>query len=171
VQEGLHWADCHSMDIRLKEHKQHIRLEHLDKLGRGWTQLSTTDTAFNSTILPSLPGKPDIWPALSGRLLKLNSTLTISTERVAFVTVNHGVSYQLPKNFWYVTWFHILKPVCKQPHPLPPPPKFGISFCSLAIYKPMPLPAITTPLCILNLVFHTNVSILTQHFFAVCVGC
>jgi hypothetical protein len=33
--------------------------------------------------------------------------------------------------------------------------------------KPKPLPASPTPLCILNLVFHSNASIL----FAVCVGC
>jgi hypothetical protein len=38
------------------------------------------------------------------------------------------------------------------------PLKLGILFCSLNIYKPMPLPTITTPLCILSLVSHTNAS-------------
>jgi hypothetical protein len=67
--------------------------------------------------------------------------------------------------------FHILKPICKQPHPISALPKLGISLYSLAIYKPMPLPATHTPLCILNLVFHTNASILTQYFLTVCGGC
>jgi hypothetical protein len=31
----------------------------------------------------------------------------------------------------------------------------------LAIYRPTPLPATPTPLCILNLAFHTNAFILT----------
>jgi hypothetical protein len=58
------------------------------------------------------------------------------------------------------TRFRILKPICKQPHPLPLPPKLGISLYSLASYKPKQLPTTHTPLFILNLVFHTNASIL-----------
>jgi hypothetical protein len=42
-----------SMDTRLKEHQQHIRLEHPDKS-------AMADTAFNLIILSFLPLKPDI---------------------------------------------------------------------------------------------------------------
>jgi hypothetical protein len=56
----------------------------------------TRDTAFNSTNLASSPQKPDIWTALSGRPLRLNSTLTVSTERVAFVSANHGSLLSAP---------------------------------------------------------------------------
>jgi hypothetical protein len=52
--------------------------------------LSNRDTALSSTILPSSPQKPDIWTAFLERPLKLNTTLTISSERVAFVAVGHG---------------------------------------------------------------------------------
>jgi hypothetical protein len=38
----------------------------------------------------------------------------------------------------------------------PFPPKLGISLCSLANYKPTPLPATNTPLCIHNLIFRTS---------------
>jgi hypothetical protein len=66
-------------------------------------------------------------------------------------------------------WFRILKHVYKQPQPQPQahsalPLKLGISLCILVIYKPTPLHAIATPLCIPNLVFHTNVSFLTLLF-------
>jgi hypothetical protein len=47
------------------------------------------------------------------------------------------------------TWFRIHS-VYKQINPTFLP-KLGTLLCSLAIYKPTPLPAIPTPLCILNL--------------------
>jgi hypothetical protein len=58
--------------------------------------VSTTDTAFNSTVLPFSPQKLDIWTALSGRPLRLNWTLTISTEMEALVSVNHGSLLSAP---------------------------------------------------------------------------
>jgi hypothetical protein len=72
-----------SVNIRLKEHQQHIRLEHLDKSAIAEHSINQGHCIqfHSSTILTT---------ALSGRPLKLNSTITISTERVAFVSVNHG---------------------------------------------------------------------------------
>jgi hypothetical protein len=140
-----------SVDMRLKQHQRHIRLEHPDKsavaehsIYQGQTNKkktnsvahsqranytdwataicrwnlvqtfvdrgvshgqrggsptvvkSTRDTAFDSTIHLSSPRKPDIWTALSGRPLRLNSTLTTSTDRVVFVSVNHGSLLSAP---------------------------------------------------------------------------
>jgi hypothetical protein len=84
---------------------------------------------------------------------------------VVFVSVMKA-SDRLPKNFLDMTQVHlatrfrILKRVCKQPHTPTPSPKLGIALCSLAIYKPTPIPATSAPLCILNLAFHTKASIL-----------
>jgi hypothetical protein len=41
-------------------------------------------------MLASSTRKPDIWIALLRTPLRLNSTLTISTDRVAFVSVKYG---------------------------------------------------------------------------------
>jgi hypothetical protein len=87
-------------------------------------------------------------------------------ERVASVSVNHGSLLSVPQNFRDMTQVHFamrcrtLKHVYKQPTPTPPP-KLGISLCSLAIYRHMTLSALPTPLCILYLVFHTNAAFLT----------
>jgi hypothetical protein len=57
-------------------------------------------------------------------------------------------SYRLPKNFrdmtqgHLATRFRILKRICKQARPHPFLRSYGISLCSLAIYKSTPLPAI-----------------------------
>jgi hypothetical protein len=86
----------------------------------------TRDTAFNSIFLPSSPWKP----ALLRRPLRLNSTHITSAEKVAFVSVNHGSSYRIPKNFRDMTQAHLVmwSPIpnpcyvdCKQP--LSPSPK------------------------------------------------
>jgi hypothetical protein len=57
---------------------------------------------------------------------------------------------------WQDTWQHGSAFLACLPTNPPLPPKLEILLCSLAIYKPIPLPATPTPLCILNLVFHTN---------------
>jgi hypothetical protein len=61
-----------------------------------WEVVLTRDTAINSTMLPSSPRKPDIWTTLSERPLRLNSAPTISTERVAPVSVNLGSLLSAP---------------------------------------------------------------------------
>jgi hypothetical protein len=78
-----------SMDIRLKEHQRHIRLQHPDKS-------VVAEHSINPTILQSSPQKPDIWTTLSERPLRLNSTPTISTERVVSVSVNLGSLLSAP---------------------------------------------------------------------------
>jgi hypothetical protein len=80
----------------VKEHQQHIWLEHSDKPAIA-DILSTTDTAFNSTIFPFWPRKTDIWTAFLGRPLRLNSTLTVTTEVVATVSVDHGRLLSAPQ--------------------------------------------------------------------------
>jgi hypothetical protein len=59
------------VDMRLKEHQQHIRLEHPDKSAVAW------DTAFIFTIPPSSPVRLNTWIALLGRPLRLSSIPTI----------------------------------------------------------------------------------------------
>jgi hypothetical protein len=78
-----------SVDIKLKEHQWHIKLEHPDKSAVAEHSINHGHR-INFTILPSSPQKPDILTALSGRPLRFNSTPTKSTERVASVSVNHG---------------------------------------------------------------------------------
>jgi hypothetical protein len=62
-----------SVDIGLKEHRQHMQLEHPDKSAVAEHSIDQEHT-FNSTMLPSSPRKPDIWTALLRRPLRLNST-------------------------------------------------------------------------------------------------
>jgi hypothetical protein len=52
--------------------------------------------------------------------------------------------------------------LCKQPQPCTPSTEV-MEFCFVVwpFNKPTPLPTNLTPLCILNLVFHTNAPILT----------
>jgi hypothetical protein len=69
----------------------HMRLSSLLRLVKDHVGLRTPGLYR----IPS-PRKPDIWTALSGRPLRLNSTLTISTERVASVSVNHGSLLSAP---------------------------------------------------------------------------
>jgi hypothetical protein len=84
-----------SMDIRIKGHQWHIQLEHLNKSAVAEHSIDHGHCIQFHSFLFS-PRKPDIWTALLGRPLKLNSTLTISTERVAFVSVNHGSLLSAP---------------------------------------------------------------------------
>jgi hypothetical protein len=59
-------------------------------------------------------------------------------------------------------WSHIVNPCfVNNPIPTPPTEAAGSHFVVWPFNKPTPLPAIPTPLRILNLVFHTNDSILT----------
>jgi hypothetical protein len=58
--------------------------------GRKLNTVSSTDPAFNYTIHPSSSRKPVKWTTLLEKALRLNSTLTISAERVALSSVNHG---------------------------------------------------------------------------------
>jgi hypothetical protein len=74
-----------------------------------------------------------------------------------------GASYRLLKTFgtWLrYTWRRgspFLSVFTNNPTP---PAKLGISLCGLAIYEPTALAAIPSHLCILYLVFHTNISFL-----------
>jgi hypothetical protein len=95
-----HYSQCRSTHFSLYASTKVLkgpeyRIYMLDTLVQLNTA-STTDTTFNSTILPSSPRKPDIWTALLGRSLRLNFTLTISTGRVAFVSVNHASPLSAP---------------------------------------------------------------------------
>jgi hypothetical protein len=58
-----------SVDNKLKEHQQHIQLEHPDK----WA--IARDTAINPTMPPSSPQKTRYTDQLLRRPLRLNSTL------------------------------------------------------------------------------------------------
>jgi hypothetical protein len=96
----------HSVDIRLKEHQWHIRLEYLDKLtvaDHKWhirleylDKLTVADHSidhrhciqFHSSS--NLTMKTKYMDCIVRRPSRLKSTLTISTERVASVSVNHG---------------------------------------------------------------------------------
>jgi hypothetical protein len=82
-----------SVDIRLKEHQRHMRLQHPYKSAAAEHSI---DTASNSTILPSSLRKLGIWTAMSGRPLRLNFTPTIPTERGASVSAKHGSLLSAP---------------------------------------------------------------------------
>jgi hypothetical protein len=85
----------HSVDIRLKEHQQQIWLEHPDKSAIAQYSIDQRH-CIQFTVLPSSPRKPAMRTALLGRPLRLNSTHTISMERVASVSVNHGSFLSAP---------------------------------------------------------------------------
>jgi hypothetical protein len=78
-----------SVDIRVKENQRHIRLEHPDKSAVAEHSIDHghCNTFHNTSILTT---KSDICKAWLGRPLRLKSTLIISTEKVAFVSVNNG---------------------------------------------------------------------------------
>jgi hypothetical protein len=84
-----------SVDIGLKEHQRHIRLEHPDKSAVAEHSIDQGHRIqfHNASILATTT---DIWTALSGRPLRLNSTPTISTEMVASVSVNLGSLLSVP---------------------------------------------------------------------------
>jgi hypothetical protein len=84
-----------SLDIRLKEHQRHIRLEHSVKSAIPEHSIDQGHCiqVHNSYILAM---KPDIWTTLSGRPLRLNSISTISTERVASVSEHLGSLLSAP---------------------------------------------------------------------------
>jgi hypothetical protein len=85
-----------SVDIRLIEHQWHIRLEHLDKSATAEDSIDLRHRIqiHNSSILAK---NTRLWTTLLERPLRLNSTLTVSTERVAFVLVNHESLLSAPQ--------------------------------------------------------------------------
>jgi hypothetical protein len=78
-----------SVDIRLKEHQPHIRLDHPDKSAVAEQSIDEGHCIqfHNSSILAM---KTRYMHRITREALRLNSTPTISTERAAFVSVNHG---------------------------------------------------------------------------------
>jgi hypothetical protein len=103
---------------------------------------------------------------LSGRPLRLNSTITVSTDRVAFVSVNHGCLIGSLKSFgtWpRYTWRHgsvYLSLLRKQPHPNPFHRCLESHFVVWPYTNPRHYLPPPTPLCIVNLAFHANASLL-----------
>jgi hypothetical protein len=79
----------HSVDIRLKEHQWHIHLEHLDKLDMAEHSIDQGHR-IQFHISSIFIMKTRCMVCTVREAMRLNSTLTISTERVKFVSVNHG---------------------------------------------------------------------------------
>jgi hypothetical protein len=79
-----------SVDIRLKEHQRHIRLEHAYKSTVVEHNINQGHRIqfHNSSILATKTRY--ICLALSGRQLRLNPTLINLTGRISIVSVNHG---------------------------------------------------------------------------------
>jgi hypothetical protein len=81
--------------LRLKEHQRTVELEHLEKSA---VAEQSIDQGHHIQFCTSsvLATKHRYMAAFSGRPLRLNSTLTISTERVASVSVYHGSLLSVP---------------------------------------------------------------------------
>jgi hypothetical protein len=84
-----------SVDIRLKEHQPHIRLDHPDKSAVAEHNIDHGHRIqfHNASIFAT---KTTYMYRMSGKPLRLNSTPTISTDRVASVSVNHGSLLSAP---------------------------------------------------------------------------
>jgi predicted GIY-YIG superfamily endonuclease len=139
------------MDIRLKEHQQHIKLEHPYKLVVAEHSIDQGHRIqfHNSSIL-----------ATKTRYMDCVVMAAIETELHPY-NINREGRFCLIKSWkpligslnfsdmtqgYLVTQFRIPS-VYKQTNPTLPP-KLGILLCSLTIYKRTPLPATPTPLCI-----------------------
>jgi hypothetical protein len=83
------------VDIRLNGHQRHIQLEHPDKSPVAEHRVDHGHNIHfhNFSILAM---KIRYIDRIVREKLRLNSTLTISTERVAFVSVNHGSPLSAP---------------------------------------------------------------------------
>jgi hypothetical protein len=78
-----------SVDIRLKEHQRDIRLDHPDKSAAAEHSIDQGHRIqfHNSSILAA---KARYMDRIVREAIETELTLTVSTERVTFVAVNHG---------------------------------------------------------------------------------
>jgi hypothetical protein len=138
------------MDIRLKDHQRHIRLEHPDKsaiaehsIDQGHhiqfhsSSISATKTRYVDRIV-----REAILIELHPYNMNREGGFCLSKSWKPLIG-SLKLSGHDPRTLGDAV-LHSWR-VYKQTNPTIPP-KLGTSLCSLAIYKPRPLPAIPTPL-------------------------
>jgi hypothetical protein len=137
VWQDLHWTDGHSVNIRLKEHQRHIRLEHPGKSAVAEHSIvQGPSTQFhNSSNLATKTRYMDhnVSEAIE---IELNSYNTTRGRALSQKILE--LPYLFPKSFRDMTQVHWRRgPLSLTPAMLtvnnPSPRRYGISLCNLAI--------------------------------------
>jgi hypothetical protein len=167
VRQGLHWADGPFRGHRLQELQRHIQLTHSDKsavaeqnIHQGHrikllnsSMLAMKDRYMDRTVMEAI--EIELHPYNINR--EGGFCLSRSWKPLIGSVKTFGT---WPRTTWRSGPLYLTLDPFTVNIPSPFRRSYGISLYSLDIYKFTPLPATPTPLCILNLVSHSNASIL-----------